>query len=108
MRNAKEEFLDAISDRAKLKCAIIQSEDDNFTLEITKVLKCNYNQLEYEQFINSLNYEYDDGYGGQNLFGKVWFEDGTWCERGEYDGSEWWEFQCLPTIPEVCYTKDPI
>jgi hypothetical protein len=25
--------------------------------------------------------------------------DGTWSERGEYDGSEWWNYQKCPDIP---------
>ena len=37
-----------------------------------------------------LNFEYDDGYGAQELFGYVWFTDGSWSERDEYDGSERW------------------
>jgi len=53
-----------------------------------------------EEFLQALNFEYDNGYGGQNLFGIVWFTDGTWAERGEYDGSEWWEHRKCPEIPE--------
>ena len=45
-----------------------------------------------------LNFEYDDGYGGQQLFGYVWYKDGTWSQRGEYDGSEWWEHVTRPTL----------
>lgn len=40
---------------------------------------------------------YDNGYGGQELFGTIVLKDGTWLERGEYDGSEWWEHRKLPT-----------
>jgi len=47
-----------------------------------------------------LDFEYDNGYGGQELFGNVWYTDGTWSERGEYDGSEWWEHKVCPPIPE--------
>ena len=28
------------------------------------------------------------------------FEDGTWLERGEYDGSEWWEYKQKPTLEQ--------
>lgn len=44
--------------------------------------------------------KYDSGYGGNEIrgslviVGKDW-----WLERGEYDGSEWWEFKRLPTKP---------
>ena len=47
-----------------------------------------------------LDFEYDNGYGGQELFGNIWYKDGTWSERGEYDGSEWWEHKVCPAIPK--------
>lgn len=40
---------------------------------------------------------YDDGHGGQeinpylSIVGDTW-----WLERGEYNGSEWWEFKTRP------------
>ena len=43
--------------------------------------------------------EYDDGYGSQMLFGTLVFNDHTWLERGEYDGSEWWTFCQVPVRP---------
>ena len=49
-----------------------------------------------EQVLPLLNFEYDEGYGGQNLFGYIWYADGTWSERGEYDGSEWWSHKERP------------
>jgi len=51
-------------------------------------------------FLNNLNFNYDSGYGSQNLFGNIWFIDGTWASRGEYDGSEWWEYNICPEIPQ--------
>lgn len=41
---------------------------------------------------------YDSGYGGAEIAGDlvVVFTDGSWLERGEYDGSEWWDFKKLP------------
>lgn len=43
--------------------------------------------------------EYDAGYGSQELSGTIWYTDGTWSERVEYDGSEWWAYRCRPEIP---------
>lgn len=51
---------------------------------------------------------YDRGYGGQELFGTLWFSDGTWADRGEYDGSEWWEHRKRPAIPLIGISKDVI
>lgn len=90
--NAKNELLRAIKGLANVKCATIESF----------VLKIGYSLEEYNQFLDSLNFEYDKGYGSQHLFGTVWLEDGTWLERGEYDGSEWWEHRICPEIPDIC------
>ena len=54
----------------------------------------------WEEFVKNADFEYNDGYGGHEIelelkvVGKDW-----WLERGEYDGSEWWEFKTMPTQP---------
>lgn len=63
-------------------------------------LPIGYTQEQFEQFLAVLNVHYDSGYGGQNLFGHIWYMDGTWSERGEYDGSEWWDHKYAPELPE--------
>ena len=50
--------------------------------------------------IHDLDFTYDSGYGSQKLFGVVYFNDGTWLERGEYDGSEWWRYVTTPTLEQ--------
>jgi hypothetical protein len=47
-----------------------------------------------------LDFDYDEGFGGQEIFGFIWYADGTWSEREEYDGSEWWDHKVCPEIPE--------
>lgn len=44
-------------------------------------------------------FEYDSGYHNQNLEGTIWYTDGTYSNRYEYDGSECWEYQIVPEIP---------
>ena len=56
--------------------------------------------------LTPLNIEYDDGYGGQELYGTIVFNDGTWLERGEYDGSEWWAYKNTPT-PDTVFNDQP-
>ena len=51
----------------------------------------------------SLDFTYDDGFGGQQLDGQIWFKDGTWADRGEYDGSEWWQYHKCPQVPTFLY-----
>lgn len=53
------------------------------------------------ELFHVLNTEYDSGYGSQELGATVVFKDGNWLERGEYDGSEWWEYKSTPTKGEV-------
>ena len=61
---------------------------------------------EWEEFLSKLDKEYDNDYGSQELFGIVWFEDDTWLERYEYDGSEHWEHKKLPEIPKECLKEN--
>lgn len=99
MTNAKEELLGLLKGKAKVKCATITHGDEWDDDKKDILLKVGYSENEWTEFLKSLNFSYDSGYGGQNLFGTVWLEDGTWCTRGEYDGSEWWEHKQLPKIP---------
>ena len=40
---------------------------------------------------------YNNGYGGVEIANDlVVVGNGWWLERGEYDGSEWWEFKTMP------------
>lgn len=102
MRNAKEELKGQLTGRAKIKCALIEKANwYDYGESFQKFeLKVNHTEEELESFLESLDFEYDAGFGSQELFGTVWLEDGTWLTRAEYDGSEWWEYRKLPEIPE--------
>lgn len=96
--NAKEELLKHIGQR-QIKCAKIQYVEFFSECEKTFNLKVDYSVDEFQKFLQSLDFEYDEGLGSQELFGLVWYEDGSWSERRVYDGSEWWEYKSLPEIP---------
>ena len=100
--NAKNELLDKIKGKTDIKCAVItygyQWHEEKPIPKI--MLSVNHTTEEYSNFLQSLDFEYDNGYGGQELFGTVWLKDGTWLSRGEYNGSEWWNHNILPNIPE--------
>jgi hypothetical protein len=99
--NAKEELMDALFTKARIKCAKIFRESyENGTKITNYILHVNYNQSELIDFFKSLDFEYDNGYGGQELYGLVWLDNDTWLSRGEYDGSEWWDYNSLPEIPK--------
>ena len=51
--------------------------------------------------LSSLDFEYDDGYGLQHLYGTILFKDNTWLSRWEYDGSEGWEYNKPPTVDDI-------
>lgn len=98
MINARDEFLYTIGVRL-VKCAhIIHRNYDSMESNTVSVLKVGYTNEDYQNFLNSLDYMYDDGFGTQNLIGNIWLMDGTWFSRSEYDGSEWWEYHICPDI----------
>ena len=47
-----------------------------------------------------MHFEYDSWWGWQEFFWEVVFNDGTWLERWEYDGSEWREYKKTPERPD--------
>ena len=49
-----------------------------------------------EEVLDLLDFNYDNGYGSQELFGYIWYTDGTWSDRYEYDGSECWSHNVRP------------
>jgi len=74
--------------------------DEWFTKPIEFIVPVNYDVDEFGQTLCDMsNNTYDSGYGGQELFGTIWMKNGDWLERGEYDGSEWWEYKTCPEIP---------
>ena len=99
-RNAREEF-EKLVERRTVICAEIIHFPWEGELETTIIsLKSEYNQEEYESFLDSLDFWYDSGFGAMYVAGTIWFQDGTWAVRKEYDGSEWWDHRILPEIPE--------
>lgn len=56
-------------------------------------------KLTWNQFIEIANFEYDDGYGHQEIDSNlVVVGDGWWFERAEYDGAEGWRINFPPSL----------
>ena len=57
-----------------------------------------YQQFSFETFKKIADFEYNCDFGGANINEslKIVFNDNSWLERGEYDGSEWWELRKCP------------
>lgn len=104
--NAKSEFLNHISGRQVL-CAQIQKDEYGDNISVFN-LTTGWNEEDCNEFIDSLDFEYDSGYGGQCLFATIWYVDGTWSDRGEYDGSEWYEYHMCPEIPNELNRLDKV
>lgn len=86
--NAKEELLKHIGGREVEYVRVVYKTEK--TIEGT-----------LDEVLPRLDFNYYNGYGGQELEGTIWYADGTWSERGEYDGSEWWERQVRPPLPNA-------
>lgn len=95
-------------------CAVIsyedfmnEDEDDDYTTR-TVELKLGHTKEELEEFYIELKrINYYSGYGCQYIYGTVWLDDNkTWLSRGEYDGSEWWDFNEIPEIPDNLKLKE--
>lgn len=91
--NAKTEFLNHIGN-IKVLCVRIRVNKCEY------FLTTGYTKEEWNKFLTDIDLEYDSGYGGQELYGTIWFTNGFWSTRGEYDGSEWWYYHEVPEIPE--------
>ena len=101
MKNARIEFEKFVG-TAEVKCAGITYSNLCDWYGVVKgplLLKVGYTTDEYQSFLASLNFNYDEGSGCEELYGTIWFNDGTWATRGEYGDSEWWEHHECPEIP---------
>jgi len=83
MINFKEETLEAIEEsNHKIEDVMfVGSYDGKYRINIKK-------------FLEKSDFEYDAGYGSSQIATDliVYFYDGSYLSRGEYDGSEWWEY----------------
>lgn len=57
-----------------------------------------------DRFDDISDFEYDSGFGAQEIASDliIYFKDKTYIIRGEYDGSEWWEYN----VPKVFIESD--
>lgn len=53
--------------------------------------------------------DYDSGYGGQNIdpYLEIVLKDGSWFDRREYDGSEWFEYHSPRNVDVEVEPFDP-
>ena len=60
-------------------------------------------RLTFEEFAKVSDFEYDNGFGQQEIppYIIVYFKDGSYLEREEYDGAEWWTW-----VPDRVFSED--
>jgi len=85
--NLLKETLEALKHYNKKESEIIWIGSDNGEYVIT------WNK--FKDIAKNINY--NSGYGGQEIaVDLVIVGNNWWLSRGEYDGSEWWEFNTIP------------
>lgn len=95
--NALVELKEAIQDYELPK---IKTADINFNNRDSFYLSEIHTTEQRREFWDFLNREYDNDYGYQELYGIVVFIDGSILIREEYDGSEWWNLECIYTLED--------
>ena len=99
MINAKQELLDHLRE-------LLYHISDNEVKYVSVTLGDEYSKARKHvegtlvEVLPQLDFDYDSGYGRQYLYGTIWYKDGTWSDRDEYDGSEWWAYRKCPELPE--------
>ncbi len=128
-----QEFIEAVllKEKTKIICELVRKEKlfnkmkgDDMTLlkETLEDVKRSGRKIEdiifigseasghsctWKEFEELADREYDSGYGGQEVASDliISFSDGSKMWRGEYDGSEWWEYSTPFKVPK---DKKPI
>ncbi len=83
--NARQELLEHVKGKGVVK--FINVEHNGVVIKGT-----------LEEVLPQIDFEYSEGYGFQELYGYIWYLDGTWSSRREYDGAEWWTHNVCPDI----------
>lgn len=60
-------------------------------------------RMSWDKFIQRADFEYDNSYGSAKIATDliIYFKDDTYIVRGEYDGSEWWEYNARKIFKET-------
>lgn len=65
-------------------------------------------RMNIDKFLEKSDFIYDDSYGSSKIATNliVYFNDKSYLSRGEYDGSEWWEYNKLLEYKETDSYED--
>lgn len=78
-------------------------KDGGYKPEDIEWVGCNDFTIPTDLFWKLADYEYDSGFGSQEVATDliIVLKDGSYLERHEYDGSEWWELKRSPKKPQA-------
>lgn len=94
MINAKDELLEKLDEIDKTIDDIEYAKINFRPIGTPKDMDFRKGSNEFD--ITQFDFEYNEDYGRQYLFGYIVFEDGSWLERDEYDGLEDWVYREVP------------
>lgn len=101
LTNIKQELLEHVGDISNVKAVQLKLIQRTAHLQAVLLfhLPEHYSEEDLAHFLRDIDTTYDDGYGWQELFGFIWWKDGTWSSRYEYDGRESWVHNEVPNYP---------
>ena len=99
--NVNDELLEHVGSMDNVKAVQLKFERRTERLKSAQLfhLPEGYSEEVLTDFLHNIDFSYDNGYGWQELFGFIWWKDGTWSSRYEYDGKEKWVHNEIPTYP---------
>lgn len=100
MANFVEETIEAINGKEikEFKLNFLGDDDNDVTIEASAQGSGKEALMNFFGSLPERAKNYYNGYGSQEWDGWISFQDGTWIERREYDGSEWWAFKACPKL----------
>lgn len=101
MNNVKNELLAHVGSMDNVKAVQLKYERRTRNLKSEQLfhLPEGYSEEVLADFLHNIDFAYDDPCGWQQLFGFIWWKDGTWSSRYAYDGKEWWVHNEAPKYP---------
>lgn len=96
MKNAKQEFLEQTQNR-QVKCACVQISG---LKKKTIFLRKNFTQEDLDEFLDQLDFEYNENSLHLLIEGTIWYKDNdTWSERHYIDDEQVWTYHKMPQPP---------
>lgn len=99
--NVKDELLEHVGSMDNVKEVQLKYGRHTQRLKSAELfhLPAGYSEEVLADFLHIIDFAYNNGDGGQELFGFIRWKDGTWSSRYEYDGAEGWVHHKLPNYP---------